>query len=85
MRTKEYEQMLLQKLAKLHEDIIKKAENTEKYNLNMLRGREYILNKVIEEIMGLKFDSIRVGKEVYRWRYFSGDKVRHIRNMFKRR
>ena len=85
MRVKEYEQKILQDLAREHEDIIRKAENIEKYNIQILRGREHTLNKVIEQMMGLKFDSIRVGKGVYRWRYFSGEKVRHTRNMFKRR
>ena len=85
MRIKEYEQHLIEGLAKLHENIIKKAENPEKYSLQIVRGSEDTLNKVIEKLMGWKFDSIRLGKEVYRYRYFKGEKVRHIRNMFKRR
>lgn len=85
MRKKEYEQTIIQGLAREHEDIIRKAENTEKYNIQILRGREHTLNKVIEQMMRFKFDSIRVGKATYRYRYMSGEKVRHIRNMFKRR
>lgn len=85
MRKKEYEQKLIQDLAREREDIIKKAENTEKYNIQILRGREYTLNKIIEGMMGFEFDSIRVSKKIYIYRYIKEGKVRHTRNSFKRR
>ena len=85
MRKKEYEQKLIQDLAREREDIIKKAENTEKYNIQILRGREHTLNKIIEGMMGFKFDSIRVDKKIYIYRYIKEGKVRHTRNTFKRR
>jgi len=85
MGVKEYEQNLIQRLAREHEDIIKKAENPEKYSSQLNRGRERTLLKIIEKFMGFKYDNIRVGKEVYRFRYFKNEKVRHTRNMFKRR
>ena len=85
MRVKEYEQHLIEGLAKLHENIVKKAEDTEKYNIQIIRGMEHTLNKVIQKLMGFEFDSIRIGKGTYTFRYLKGEKVRHIRNMFKRR
>lgn len=85
MKIKEYEQHLIEGLAKIHEDIIKKAENPKKYNIQIIRGMEHTTNKIIEKLMGWKFDSVRVGKKVYTYRYFERGKVRHVRNMFKRR
>ena len=85
MKIKEYEQKLIQDLAREQEDIIRKAEHEEKYSIQIIRGREHTLNKVIEQLMGFKFDLVRIFENVYTYRYFKGEKVRHIRNMFKRR
>jgi len=85
MKLKEYEQKLIQILAREHEDIIKALEYPEKYSSQFNRGRHRTLVKIIEKFMRFKYDNIRVGKEVYRFSYFKNNKVRHIRNMFKRR
>ncbi len=85
MKTKEYEQHLIEGLAKIHEDILKSLEYPKKYDPQFNRGRHSILIKIIEKLIGFKYDNIRVGKEVYRFSYFKNGKVRHIRNMFKRR
>jgi hypothetical protein len=82
MKVKEYEQRLLQNLAREQEDIIRKEE---KINILIIRGREHTLNKIIEQFMGFKIDFVRIGKNIYRYRYIKDEKVRHIRNMFKRR
>jgi hypothetical protein len=85
MRLKEYEQKLIQNLAREKEDIIRKWEHIEKYDRQIIRGRERILNKVIEKFMRFKFDFIQIGEKIYTYHYTKNDKVRHIRNMFKRR
>lgn len=85
MGIKEYEQKLIQNLAREQEDIIRKAEYEEKYSIQIIRGREHTLNKVIENFMEFKFDFVRIGKDIYRYRYMKYGKLRHIRNMFKRR
>ena len=85
MRIKEYEQKLIQNLAREKEDIIRKWEHIEKYDRQIIRGRERILNKVIEKFMRFKFDFIQIGEKICTYHYMKNDKVRHIRNMFKRR
>ena len=85
MKKKEYEQGIIQNLAKIDEQLYKKSLNPKKYNRSVIIGEQSMLNTFIKDIIGFNIDARGDGAITYISIYKKDGKTRHVRNIIKRK
>ena len=85
MKKKEYEQKIIQDLARIDEGLYKKSLNPKKYNGPIIIGEQAMLNTFITDVIGFNIDARGDGAITYICLYKKNGKTRHVRNIIKRK